>query len=1091
MTERIGKYQIQAEIGRGGFGQVFRAFDPTVGRHVAIKVLTTGSDRDLVTRFRNEAASAGKLRHKNIVTIYDFGEYSGTPYIVMELLEGADLQQVIADRAPLTLLQKIRMMAQVAQGLHAAHQSGLVHRDIKPANIMLLTDGSVKIMDFGIARLTQDASTRLTQKGSLIGSVRYMSPEQFKGLDTDALCDIWSYGVIYYELLTYDHPFGPASEPAALMYNITNSEPKSLRLIAPDIPEAIERLVRRALEKDREARYQSADDMYYDAEPVMVEMQRDRAALLLKQAEELAAHQHLHEAAPLLREILDLDPGNRRARELREAAQAKPARKPMPPVVDALVKTGEQELNARRFAEAIQNFESALHIDPNNSQIRILIDQARTAQERNVIADRLLAEARSNLENQKLTAAYNNVSRALESDPDNTAAKTLLHVIWQEIEQRDGEHGTVSVPAVKAVTMPPPPAAPVRPSSRDNPINRSRLLMTGGVAALIFIGAAIALPRLLRNEAGGFEITSSPPGASIKVANQTCVTPACKLELAAGTYQLEARLEGYRPLVRSFTAGSGSPGAINLTLEALPASVHISTNFESGKVSLDGRPAGDLRGGEWSLNSVGPGRHLVKVAGRDGEAAVRFNIAAGKPPALSGPVEATDVQAIVVANLGNRAHLTANVSGGAVTVDGKPAGQAGSGGLELTGFTEGTHEIRIGERSVIVGGRPAPALNVFLTADRNAGTLVVETGEDNASVFVNNRRHERPTSQGLVRIPLNVNEYMVRVEKPGFSNPPTQRVEIRKGSVERLTFKLTPLTPVLAVRGALPGTQVSVDGRLLGATDADGNFSAAVPAGDHSIELSKERHRAKRTQVRFESGRTVQLGGAEVELAELPPPPQPKPQPPPQQAQQPVIPAPPPKPDPRVLEAQAWEQVRNSRDIAALEDFRRKHPGSDFAEQAARRIEQVEWEAVNKQDAAALRTFAQKHPGGALAQQALAEAAKVEQAHKAGVERQAIQQLLSRYESAYQTRDADALEAVWPSIPPRTLASIRTTFRNARSISLDLNPAGEANISGDTATLVCRRTLQQSFGDKPLQNQDTITLKLRRQGVSWVIESIQ
>jgi len=142
MINRIGRYEIQAELGRGGFGHVFRAFDPTMGSPVAIKSLLSGGEPDLMIRFRNEAAAARKLQHRNIITVYDFGEAEGMPYIVMELLDGSDLQRVIAARRPLTILQKVRIMSQVAEGLNYAHLHGVIHRDVKPANIMLLSDGN-------------------------------------------------------------------------------------------------------------------------------------------------------------------------------------------------------------------------------------------------------------------------------------------------------------------------------------------------------------------------------------------------------------------------------------------------------------------------------------------------------------------------------------------------------------------------------------------------------------------------------------------------------------------------------------------------------------------------------------------------------------------------------------------------------------------------------------------------------------------------------------------------------------------------------------------------------------------------------------
>src|SRR5580698_2841520 len=181
MPERIGEYEIRGEIGKGGFGKVYRGFDPTVGRLVAIKVLSSGGDASTLARFRTEATAAGNLNHKNIVTVFEFGEDQGTFFLVMEYLEGRDLQHVMPDAGSLKLVDKMNIMSQVAEGLQCAHQHGIVHRDVKPANIMLLADGTVKIMDFGIARLTHADSARLTQSGFLMGTLTYMAPELLNG----------------------------------------------------------------------------------------------------------------------------------------------------------------------------------------------------------------------------------------------------------------------------------------------------------------------------------------------------------------------------------------------------------------------------------------------------------------------------------------------------------------------------------------------------------------------------------------------------------------------------------------------------------------------------------------------------------------------------------------------------------------------------------------------------------------------------------------------------------------------------------------------------------------------------------------------
>ena len=225
MIERIGRYEIQAEIGRGGFGRVYKAFDPMVGRVVAVKVLLPDTtDPEFLTRFKMEATTAGNLHHPNLVTIHEFGEDNGSQFLVMEYLEGEDLQKIIRDRKPLTILERVEIMQQAAAGLYCAHENNVIHRDIKPSNIMVLRDNLVKLMDFGIARLTRNDTTRMTKAGFLVGTLNYMSPEQFRDQEVDALCDIWAFGVIYYEFITGRFPFEGTSTPA-ILYSITSVEP--------------------------------------------------------------------------------------------------------------------------------------------------------------------------------------------------------------------------------------------------------------------------------------------------------------------------------------------------------------------------------------------------------------------------------------------------------------------------------------------------------------------------------------------------------------------------------------------------------------------------------------------------------------------------------------------------------------------------------------------------------------------------------------------------------------------------------------------------------------------------------------------------
>ena len=437
MINRIGRYEIQAELGRGGFGHVFRAFDPTMGSLVAIKRLS-GGEPELLIRFRNEAAAARKLQHRNIVTVYDFGEEDGVPYIVMELLDGADLQRVIANRQPLSVLEKIRIMSQVADGLNYAHTHGVVHRDVKPANIMLLADGNVKIMDFGIALVTKATAPRFTPTGMTVGTLRYMAPEQWEGTVSDSLCDIFSYGLVYYELLTGTHPFD-AAEPAGVIGKILRAEPRRIRELCPSCPSGLEQVVFRLLQKERDLRYQSLEDVQFDIQPILLELQRVRGAEQLTRAKDLAARGQVDAAQGLLREILRDDPGNAEARELHGTLQVQAQRKAVRARVEGLLKTGQEKMAEQDYGAAMENFESALRLDKLNSDIQALIQQARGAMEQLQRARFLVEEAQRALDLRDLTGAYQNATEALRLDPRNAQATLLMGEVLREMASRERE----------------------------------------------------------------------------------------------------------------------------------------------------------------------------------------------------------------------------------------------------------------------------------------------------------------------------------------------------------------------------------------------------------------------------------------------------------------------------------------------------------------------------------------------------------------------------------------------------------------------------------------------------------------------------
>jgi serine/threonine protein kinase len=248
----LGKYEVLEELGSGAMGKVFHGRDRVLQREVAIKTIgTEDADVELKQRFYREARACGRLSHPNIVTVFDLGEQQGTSYIAMEYLEGEDLRKFIDRKTFMPLEGKIQIMSEVADGLAHAHDNRIVHRDIKPSNIFLLKSGRPKLLDFGIARVF---ASQLTRVGYALGTPEYMAPEQIKGKETDARSDIFSAAVVFFELLAFEHPFGPSDIPR----RIIQDPAKSLRSLNPLIPEKLEQILLRAMNKEPAERYQTA-----------------------------------------------------------------------------------------------------------------------------------------------------------------------------------------------------------------------------------------------------------------------------------------------------------------------------------------------------------------------------------------------------------------------------------------------------------------------------------------------------------------------------------------------------------------------------------------------------------------------------------------------------------------------------------------------------------------------------------------------------------------------------------------------------------------------------------------------------------------
>ncbi|MGH7469838.1 MAG: serine/threonine protein kinase [Longimicrobiales bacterium] len=271
MIKSYGKYQLIEQVGEGGFGRVFRALDPMLKREVAVKTCSI-PQADIRARFVREAEIVASLKHRHIVTVYDFGTEEGEPYIVQEFLGGQDLRQVLDSVVAVDLATKVRWLRQIADGLQHAHSKGVVHRDIKPSNVRIEVDGDVRIMDFGIAKLLQ-AQQQLTQTGLSIGTMGYLAPEQLMGGDIDHRADIFSFGVLAYEVISGRKAFD-GNSVTAILYRIAHEEPPPLSDVCPDCPRALVECVNVCLQKDRDCRWNSFLPVIGELDAVAISLSR-------------------------------------------------------------------------------------------------------------------------------------------------------------------------------------------------------------------------------------------------------------------------------------------------------------------------------------------------------------------------------------------------------------------------------------------------------------------------------------------------------------------------------------------------------------------------------------------------------------------------------------------------------------------------------------------------------------------------------------------------------------------------------------------------------------------------------------------------
>jgi len=448
-----------------------------------------------------------------------------------------------------------------------------------------------------------------------------------------------------------------------------------------------------------------------------------------------------------------------------------------------------------------------------------------------------------------------------------------------------------SATAPAPVELPKPAATPVTaakeaqpkkpaPSGPKQPVNWT--LIGVSIAAVAVLIVAFFVVRTFRPVA--IEVQTNPPGATIRINNEVRGTSNLSLKLREGTYQLVAEKQGYVSASLPLVVKRGSTGPVNLDLQPVPppapvAELHqllrLSSDLQFGKVAVDSQPAVDLTEGQFPDQELGWGKHTIEVTSGSAHATVTFDAAAGHPPVLAESPRAKELNAVVVTSFANQAHIQASTSPTPVkvTVDNQDAGELGEPGLDLPNLPLGNHELVLNDgknrHTMTLTLGQAPALQIQLYSDRNVGSVLIHTGEEDVTVEVDGKAAKRKTKGGQVRITnLSVRSYSIRVLKDGFLEEPAQTVDVRKGEETKLEFQMRPVPTVatLSIRGATQGLQVTLDQKHVGSVGADGSLSFSnIPPGSHTIDLT-DGHRHKQLAKDFKAGETVVLSPQDLLL---------------------------------------------------------------------------------------------------------------------------------------------------------------------------------------------------------------------------------
>jgi serine/threonine-protein kinase len=434
IVSKIGKYDVLDVLGQGGMGIVYRAVDSKIGRLVAIKMMTSGysGNPELLKRFYREAQSAGKLQHPNIVTIYDLGDEGGNPYMVMEFMQGEPLDKIIDERKPMPLADRLGVVVQMSSALHYAHQNGIVHRDIKPANVMVLQDGTVKLLDFGIARVSDNS---MTKTGQIMGTINYMSPEQLRG-QADSRSDVFSAGVVLFELLTGALPFDAGDTPSTI-HRILNEPPPPLKNYIAEYPDELEFVFDKVLAKDREDRYATAEDFGFELLGIQEGLKRTMLTEYINHARDLIKSKDLVKAKEKLLEVLKSDNHNTDAKMLMSEVQQSISKQQRAEQVNQLKVHANDAFEHNHLNDAISYLDQAIRLDKTNPDLQLFRDKVLEKKQRREQLEVLLRQAEQARSSGKYETAQDAAQKAVDLDSTDTQAKAALAAIVKEAQEAE------------------------------------------------------------------------------------------------------------------------------------------------------------------------------------------------------------------------------------------------------------------------------------------------------------------------------------------------------------------------------------------------------------------------------------------------------------------------------------------------------------------------------------------------------------------------------------------------------------------------------------------------------------------------------